>query len=90
MMESGRIGHAEQVLRPILGTKEFLDFVNGQGLGPILKSISINYRAPTWFPDEIIIATRIKMDSLKSDRFTQECIMISEAQEITVASSGNI
>lgn len=86
-LESGRIAHAEQVLRPHVGDAKFKDFVSGSGIGPIVKSISITYKAPTYFPDELIIATRIKEGSIKSDRFVQECIIVSHVQERIVATA---
>ncbi|KAI8910417.1 HotDog domain-containing protein [Gorgonomyces haynaldii] len=84
-MESSRIAHADHKLRPELSEKEYSDLIMGRGIGPILKSTFINYRRVTMFPDTLVIATRIKKDSISVDRFTQECIMVSEAQEAIVA-----
>jgi acyl-CoA thioester hydrolase len=86
-MESGRICHAEQCLKPHLTSKEYNDFVYGQGVGPILKSIAIQYKAITWFPDNLVVCSRVLKESLGRDRFEMDCAIISEAQERIVATS---
>ena len=70
--ETARINHSEQVLRPKLSVKDFDDFVKGKGVGPIVKSIHINYKAITYSPDNMVVAVRIKPELLGPDRFVQE------------------
>lgn len=90
LMESGRIAYFEQVMRSIIGDANFHRCISGQGIATIVKQIAIAYKAPSYFPDNLIIATRVKMDTLSKDRFTQECLIVSESQERIVSSGETV
>nr|KAJ3421233.1 hypothetical protein HK105_004143 [Polyrhizophydium stewartii] len=81
--ESGRLYHFEQILRPHLSAETYRSFITGRGIGPIVKSFSINFRAPCWYNDILTVAVR--GDNLKRDRFTQRFVLVSHAQERVVA-----
>ena len=84
-VESGRLAYFEQVLSKHLTPKTRIEFMTGKGIGPIVKNVSITYRAPTWYPDTVTVACRIPKESLSKDRFIQEFIVVSHAQERIVA-----
>ena len=44
--ESGRIAYFDQIVGPHLTDKAYDDFINGKGVGVILKSASVRYLAP--------------------------------------------
>ena len=48
-----------------------------------MKSISIDYKFPMTFPDNMIIAT--SFGNLSKDRFTQFSLLLSEKEEKVVA-----
>ena len=73
------------ILKPYLSEKVFREFITGTGVGPILKSLSISYKSPVWYPDSVIIGTRVIPESIQRDRFTQEFVVVSQAQEKVVA-----
>ncbi|KAI8924690.1 HotDog domain-containing protein [Entophlyctis helioformis] len=83
--ESARLAYFDQVLKPFLPQQAYHGFINGTGIGPIVKSVSVTYRAPVWYPDIITVATRVPPESLKRDRFTQTFVMVSHAQQRVVA-----
>jgi acyl-CoA thioester hydrolase len=62
-----------------------IDFTNGTGTGPILHSTTCRYRAPVYFPDDIVTAARVI--DVGDDRFTVEMAVFS-AREQTIAAAG--
>lgn len=83
--ESSRIAFIDQVLRPHISTDLFDSFLKGIKMGPILKSITMNYKAPVVFPDTILMASRVPAEHIQLDRFKQEFIAVSHEQERIVA-----
>ena len=62
-----------------------IDFTSGTGTGPILHSTSCRYRAPVYFPDDIVTAARVT--DVGDDRFTVEMAVFS-AREQAIAAVG--
>lgn len=57
-METGRItwlNHLVEQQQEL--AKEFL---SGKGIGPILKDVSMKFKAPVTFPDSILVATKLE------------------------------
>jgi acyl-CoA thioesterase FadM len=57
--ETSRIAFINQVLGPRIPAELYDSMIRGTGLGPILKSISMSYKAPVVFPDVILMASRV-------------------------------
>ncbi|MCO4770812.1 MAG: acyl-CoA thioesterase [Deltaproteobacteria bacterium] len=57
------------------------------GVGPILAETSCRFRRPLTFPDTVIAAVRVPLESLEEDRYTMEHVLWSEAQQ-TIAAMG--
>ncbi|KAJ3325017.1 hypothetical protein HDV06_005606 [Boothiomyces sp. JEL0866] len=87
-VESARFAHFEQVLKKNFTETQYKNFKDGTGVGIIVKSISINYRAPALYPDNLIVATKI--GNLSNDRYTQYTVLLSETQENIVAETESV
>jgi acyl-CoA thioester hydrolase len=73
------------VLGPHLSPEQHARFVNAQGVGPIIKSVSITYRSPTEYPDTIALGVRVDPERVGRDRFTQSFLALSHATGRVVA-----
>ncbi len=62
-----------------------IDFTSGVGVGPILHSTTCRYRAPVYFPDDVVTAARVT--DVGDDRFTVEMAVFS-AREQAIAAVG--
>jgi acyl-CoA thioester hydrolase len=60
-------------------------YLSADPIGPIVKSLTINYKSPVKFPDTILVASTVPADKLTTSSFTHEFIMISHDQERIVA-----
>ncbi|KAJ3274141.1 hypothetical protein HDV01_003424 [Terramyces sp. JEL0728] len=87
-VESARFAHLEQVLKKNFTDKQYKNFKDGTGVGIIVKSISINYKAPALYPDNLVVATKI--GNLSSDRYSQYTVLLSENQGTIVAETESV
>jgi acyl-CoA thioester hydrolase len=62
---------------------EYKNLEAGNGKGIIVKSNFIDYKFPTTYPDNLILAT--KMGKLQKDRFSQLTLLVSEKHERVIA-----
>ncbi|KAJ3022461.1 hypothetical protein HKX48_006139 [Thoreauomyces humboldtii] len=85
--ETGRIAYFEQILRPNLTRQAYNSFILARGIGPIVKSINVTYKAPVRYPDILTVATRIDPSSVKKGGFVQSAIIVSHSQERVVATA---
>ncbi|KAI8892265.1 HotDog domain-containing protein [Globomyces pollinis-pini] len=84
-VENGRFHHLETVLKKHFTATQYANFKNGSGVGIVIKSLNIQYKAPLTYPDNLIVATKIgKLDSNKN-QYTQYTRMISETTELIIA-----
>lgn len=74
-MENGRIAYLMQ-----LG---LVDFLQQEGIAPILASIQCRFKAPVTFPDTIVVATRVPV--LAADRMTFQHRIVSRRMHRIVA-----
>eukprot|EP00842_Homolaphlyctis_polyrhiza_P000796 jgi/Hompol1/1717/HPOL_000256-RA len=88
--ESGRMAYFEQILKPYLEPKLYKEFVSGIGIGPIIKSVSIKYRLPGYYPDLVTIALRVRPEDVLKDRVTQTFVIVSHAQEAVIAEGNSV
>ena len=75
--ESGRIAYFEAL--------QIDDFLSGRKVGPILASISCQFRFPVTYPDTLQVGTRVSQ--IGSDRFVMEHRAISTRHDRLVAES---
>lgn len=73
--ECARIASFEQI--------EMMVHESNKTIGPILAETGCKYIAPVVYPDTLWIG--IKTTDIKSDRFTQQYVIISESQKKLVA-----
>lgn len=64
-----------------------MEAMEATGVGPILAETSCRFRRPLTFPDTVIAAARVALDSMTEDRYVMEYLLWSETQA-TVAGSG--
>ncbi|CAM6054817.1 unnamed protein product [Sphagnum tenellum] len=83
--ESGRMAYFDQILKPHLTREEYHDFIAARGIGPIVKTVTMKYRAPCVYPDTVTVGVRIDPKSVKADRFVQTAIIVSHAQKRVIA-----
>ncbi|KAJ3169397.1 hypothetical protein HDU87_000619 [Geranomyces variabilis] len=83
--ESGRMAYFDQILKPNLTQKAYEDFITPRTVGPIVKSVSMHYRAQTKYPDIVTVGVRIDPESVKKDRFTQKARIVSHANGTVIA-----
>ncbi|KAI9011032.1 hypothetical protein BC832DRAFT_590291 [Gaertneriomyces semiglobifer] len=92
--ETGRMAYFDQIISPHLSPSAYADFIQARAIGPILKSVSMSFPTtspPVTYPDTITIATRVPKAKLKSDRFTQETIIVShKTGDIVLEAEGEI
>ena len=65
--ESGRIAYFEKIA--------YMEYMEKEGLGPILAHTDCRYRAPLTYPDKISIGGSVI--EMKDDRFTMELRVVS-------------
>lgn len=84
--ESSRMAYFDQVVRPRMKSdREYQEFCSGATVGPIIKSVNCNYRQPVNYPDTVLMASRVPLESIKSDRFVQAYVAVSLEGECIVA-----
>ncbi|KAJ3271301.1 hypothetical protein HDV01_006897 [Terramyces sp. JEL0728] len=86
--ETGRISFFEQIMKPHMNADDYVGFLDGKGKGPIVKTITMNYRNLANYPDHIVLAT--KVDNIGKDRFVQHCRMVSLEKELVIADAESI
>ncbi len=69
--ESARIQYFEQI-------QELMDFTGAVELGAILAEVNCRYKMPVTFPDTVIIAAKVQLDSLDEFSFRMEHIIVSK------------
>jgi acyl-CoA thioester hydrolase len=82
--ETSRLAYITQILG-VLPWEQVQQYLSADPIGPIVKSLTINYKSPVKFPDTILVASTVPTDKLTSSSFTHEFIMISHDQERIVA-----
>lgn len=65
--ESCRIAYFERI--------DFMEFMEQQGIGPILAHTACRYRAPLTYPDTVSVGA--KVTEMKDDRFTMALRVVS-------------
>lgn len=65
--ESARIVYFEKI--------GFLDYMDNQGIGPILASTQCRYKIPLTYPDMVTVGARV--DNLDRDRFNMKYAVFS-------------
>jgi acyl-CoA thioester hydrolase len=68
-----------------LGKIGMWEMIKRDGVGPILASISCDYRRPVTFPDTVLVGARVSRIGRSS--FRMEHAVVSEAQDALVAES---
>lgn len=82
--ETSRLAYISQIMGT-LPLEKVQYYLSGNPIGPIVKSLTINYKAPVKFPDTILVASTVPKESLTPSEFKHEFIMISHVQERIVA-----
>ena len=76
--ESVRVMYCRQI--------KYMQFLEDNGIGPILKSIQCDFKLPLTFPDCVTVG--VKVCFLEADRFTMRHIAVSHRHK-KVAASGD-
>jgi acyl-CoA thioester hydrolase len=89
--ESGRISWLHQ-MRRYIGEEEYQATMNSgsppsssSSVGIILKDSYCNYRSPVFFPDTLLVFTRVPLANIKEDRFKTEYVSLSRRSGAIVA-----
>ncbi|KAJ3277605.1 hypothetical protein HK104_003167, partial [Borealophlyctis nickersoniae] len=82
--ESARIAYFDHILAPHLSRTAYTSFIRARGVGPILKSTTVNYRRPVTYPDTVSVGVRVPREKVGKDRFTQEFVIVSHKEEKVV------
>ena len=88
MFETVRLCHFHSMMEGVLERDPGFDhigFLEGTGIGPILKSTSCDYKFPGSYPDDVICGSRVDKSSIKDSEFQMEYICFSEAKGRTLA-----
>ncbi|KAJ3143159.1 hypothetical protein HK100_006454 [Physocladia obscura] len=86
--ESGRLAYFEQVLAKHIPAPDVAAFINAAALksiGPIVKSIVLNYRRVVTYPDTVTVGITADLSSVTRDRFVQKCCIVSHKHAAVVA-----
>ncbi len=75
--ESARIAYFEQ--------SNFMEFMETNGIGPILASTQCRFKIPLTYPDQISVGARV--DEIGKDRFTMKYAVISHKHK-KIAATG--
>lgn len=77
--ESGRVDYLQKL--------SFMDPYEDEDnpMGPIVGEIRCKYKAPLVFPDQVSVATKVDLDTLESDRFWMQQIIVSHKTQGVVA-----
>ncbi|KAF8316669.1 Thioesterase/thiol ester dehydrase-isomerase [Clavulina sp. PMI_390] len=86
--ESGRIRFMEQMALDTKGPQGVKDLLAGQGIGLILKKLTINYRRPVVYPDTLLIAQ--KPHTLEPTAFSHTTLFYSLAHNKPVATAESV
>ena len=70
-----------------LGQIGMWQMIKEEGMGPILASVSCDYRRPVTFPDTVQVGARVT--KIGNSSFRMEHAVVSMAQGIVVAESGS-
>lgn len=57
--------------------------IDGNGVGPILASISCDYRRPLTYPDTVYVGVRV--ERIGNSSFRMDHVVVSEAQKLVAA-----
>ncbi|KAI9353750.1 HotDog domain-containing protein [Obelidium mucronatum] len=87
--ESARLAHFEQLGAKYLTPEQTASFVkapDSKTIGPIVKSVSFNYRKVVDYPDTVTVGIKADSSTLgQVDRFGQTCVIVSHKLEAVVA-----
>lgn len=72
-METARIKYFEQI--------GFIETMEKDSIGPILASASAKFIKPLFYPDTVIVGTRVT--SIEPTHFTMEYIIVSKSKGVT-------
>ena len=59
--------------------------MNATGVGPILSQTSCKFRLPGSYPDSLIAASKIDLETIKDDRFVMKYLVYSENKKKLLA-----
>ncbi|KAJ3087108.1 hypothetical protein HK102_011795 [Quaeritorhiza haematococci] len=78
--ESGRIAFFEHIFKPNMTSDAYANFMFAKAVGPIVKTIFLDYKFPVTYPDTIFVGVRV--DSIPApDRFNMNVRMVSKLHE---------
>lgn len=66
----------------------YSEWLEKHGIGPVLKTVTCNYKMPLLFPDTVTMG--VKVTDLQSDRFTMHHIVFSEKHQKIAAEGESV
>ena len=82
--ETSRLAYISQILGT-LPLEHVQEYLSADPIGPVVKSLTLNYKSPVKFPDILLVASTVSLEKITSSSFTHEFVMISHEQERIVA-----